>query len=430
MKKFLHVLCILGMMTFVSKAQVIENFENFIKVHTMANGHLDVPSAFKVVANPLKGDANNSDHVMMFTRGFDGNPWAGFWSALSVPVDLTADKYIRVKVLKPRISPLHFKVEGGSSDPSFFEIPPVNEQTKTDEWETIVFYFENATGTYPTIVFMPDFEDPVTLTDDIVIYFDDIEVCNTPDGPATRVIENFEGAIPIHTMANGHLDVPEAFEVVANPLKDEVNGSDLVMKFTRAFDGNPWAGFWCILPQPIDMTVNKYMHVKVLKPRISPLHFKVEGGSTPNIEIPSMHPQTVTDAWEDLVFYFENATGTYPTIVFMPDFEDPVTLTEDITIYFDDIELTETGPVGVKNVSAGSGMVIYPNPVKTTLTLDNLQNAERIVISNLIGQQIMTKNNARENRITMDVSSLSRGIYLISIYSKDGKTETGKFMKE
>lgn len=430
MKKLLHVLCILGMMSFVSKAQVIENFENFIKVHTMANGHLDVPSAFKVVANPLKSDADSSDHVMMFTRGFDGNPWAGFWSSLSVPVDLTADKYIRVKVLKPRISPLHFKVEGGTSDPPSFEISPVNAQTKTDEWETIVFYFENATGTYPTIVFMPDFEDPVTLTEDIVIYFDDIEVCNTPDGPATRVIENFEGAIPVHTMANGHLDVPEAFEVVANPLKDEVNGSDLVMKFTRAFDGNPWAGFWCILPQPIDMTVNKYMHVKVLKPRISPLHFKVEGGSTSNIEIPSMHPQTMTDAWEDIVFYFENATGTYPTIVFMPDFEDPVTLTEDITIYFDDIELTETGPVGVKNATAGSGMVIYPNPVKTTLTLDNLQNAERIVISNLIGQQIIIKNNIRESRTTMDVSSLARGIYIVSIHSKDGKTETGKFMKE
>ena len=430
MKRFLLSLCILCAMTFVSKAQVIENFENFIKVNTMANGHLDVPEAFKIVANPLKSDASNSDHVMMFTRGYDGNPWAGFWSALSVPVDLTTDKYIRVKVLKPRISPLHFKVEGGTSVPSSFEINPVNEQTKTGEWETIVFYFENATGTYPTIVFMPDFEDPVTLTEDIVIYFDDIEVCNTADGPATRVIEDFEGAIPIHTMANGHLDVPEAFAIVANPLQDDVNGSDRVMKFTRAFDGNPWAGFWCILPEPIDMTTNKYMHVKVLKPRISPLHFKVEGGSTQNIEISSMQPQTVTNAWEDIVFYFENATGTYPTIVFMPDFEDPVTLTEDIIIYFDDIELTESGPTGVRNVSAGSGMVIYPNPVKTTLTLDNLQNANRIVISNVIGQQVITKNDLRESRLTLDVSSLSRGIYLISVYRQDGKTETGKFMKE
>ena len=114
----------------------------------------------------------------------------------------------------------------------------------------------------------------------------------------------------------------------------------------------------------------------------------------------------------------------------MPDFEDPVTLTEDIIIYFDDIELTESGPTGVRNVSAGSGMVIYPNPVKTTLTLDNLQNANRIVISNVIGQQVITKNDLRESRLTLDVSSLSRGIYLISVYRQDGKTETGKFMKE
>mgnify|MGYP005837526881 CR=1 FL=1 len=396
----------------------------------MANGHLDNPAAFTVVANPLKNDNNNSDHVMKFNRAQDGDPWAGFWCILPTPVDLTVNKYIRVKVLKPRISPLHFKVEGGTSNPSSFEVASENEQTKTDDWEQFVFKFENATGTYPTIVFMPDFEDPVTLTDSIFIYFDDIEVCSAPDGEAELVLENFEGAIPVHTMANGHLDVSEAFEVVTNPLKDEVNGSDLVMKFTRAFDGDPWAGFWCILPQPIDMTVNKYMHVKVLKPRISPLHFKVEGGSTPNIEIQSMNPQTMTDAWEDIVFYFENATGTYPTIVFMPDFEDPVTLTEDITIYFDDLELKEEGPVGVKNVSTSSGMVIYPNPVKTNLMLDNLQNVERIVISNLIGQQIITKNNIGESRITMDVSSLPRGIYLISVYGKDGRTETGKFMRE
>jgi hypothetical protein len=75
-------------------------------------------------------------------------------------------------------------------------------------------------------------------------------------------------------MANGHLDVPEAFAIVANPLQDDVNGSDRVMKFTRAFDGNPWAGFCVYYRNQIDMTTNKYMHVKVLKPRISPLHFQ------------------------------------------------------------------------------------------------------------------------------------------------------------
>lgn len=155
MKKILLSVCCIIAFTMVSKSQVIESFENFIKTNTMANGHLDVPATFSVVANPHKDDVNGSDHVMMFTRAYDGNPWAGFWSSLSEPVDLTTSKYIRVKVLKPRISPLHFKVEGGTSVPSSFEITPVNEQTKTGEWEEIIFFFENATGTYPTIVLCP-----------------------------------------------------------------------------------------------------------------------------------------------------------------------------------------------------------------------------------------------------------------------------------
>jgi hypothetical protein len=72
---------------------------------------------------------------------------AGFWSALSVPVDLTTDKYIRVKVLKPRISPLHFKVEGGTPFLPLLKLILSMSKQRTGEWETIVFYFENATGT-------------------------------------------------------------------------------------------------------------------------------------------------------------------------------------------------------------------------------------------------------------------------------------------
>jgi hypothetical protein len=40
-----------------------------------------------------------------------------------------------------------------------------------------------------------------------------------------------------------------------------------------------------------------------------------------------------------MVFDFSEKTGTYPIIALLPDFVDPVGLTEDIDIYFDDIIL-------------------------------------------------------------------------------------------
>jgi hypothetical protein len=89
----------------------------------------------------------------------------------------------------------------------------------------------------------------------------------------------------------------------------------------------------------VDVTTNKYMHVKVWKPRISPVKFKIEGGAAGTLEIASMNAQTETGKWVDYVFDYSGKTGPYPTIVFMPDFADPVGLTEDIDIYFDDIIL-------------------------------------------------------------------------------------------
>jgi len=145
----------------------------------------------------------------------------------------------------------------------------------------------------------------------------------------------------------------------------------------RDKDGVPWGGFWSSLPTPIDVTDNKYVHVKVWKPRISPIKFKIEGGDAGTIEVASINPQQTTNAWEDIVFDFSEKTGTYPIIAFMPDFEDPLTLTEDITIYFDDIILNNdpnpiTPPVQVFNIDMNDAAGFTDQPVYIAGTFDAL----------------------------------------------------------
>lgn len=319
----------------MAKSQtVVSDFEH-LRLNLMKGGDED-NSSFRVVPNPDQGDANPSDYVVQFHRDMDGVPWGGFFAFLPEDgkIDLTTDKYIHAQVWKTRISPVKFKIEAGTT--ANIEVASMNPQTLTGEWETMVFHFSEATGEYGTVVFMPDFNDPVDLTEDIVIYFDNIYVSNSPDVGAapTQPIEDFE-TIKMNLMAagdNGHL------HIIQNPDQTEEYGSAHVVEFKRGV-GEPWGGFFSTLPEPLDLSTHKYVYVDVWKPRISPLRFKVEGGPSDNTEVVSMMPQTKVEEWETIVFDFSAIDGQWATIVFMPDFEDPLTLTEDIMIYFDNIRV-------------------------------------------------------------------------------------------
>jgi len=331
MKKTLLALLMMvgfGSMTF---AQVIEDFES-ISMNVFSSG---ANGKMEVVPNPDRTGANTSYNVVRFVRGKDGDAWAGFYTTLAAPINLDANKYVHVKFWKPRISPVVFKVERADGN---FEVKST-AQTLTNAWEEIVFDFNTvaAAGEYVKIVLFPDFPDQVGLTDDIVIYFDEIYINNDPavgSAPVT-MIEDYEN-IPMNLMTGGAEDL-SSFTKVANPDPRGINLSNLVIKFNRDKDGVPWGGFWGNMPTPVDVTTNKYVHVKVWKPRISPVKFKLEGGAAGTLELASMNAQTKVNEWEDMVFDFSGKTGTYPIIAFMPDFADPVGLTEDIVIYFDDI---------------------------------------------------------------------------------------------
>ena len=522
---FIMLLAIVGF----SRAQVISDFE-VIHMNLMTGGATDL-SKITVVPNPDPTGINTSGWVAKFDRSMNGVPWGGFWCPLPEPVDVTVNKYVHVKVWKPRISPVKFKLEGGAA--GTLEIESMNPQTSIGVWEDMVFDFTSKTGTYPIIAFMPDFMDPVGLTEDIVIYFDDIIVNNDPNpgSPAAYVMEDYE-QIPLNLMG----DPPNqgSMIVVGNPDPSGINVSNYVIQFVRPQAGVPWGGFWS--PTPVDVTTNKYMHVKVWKPRISPIKFKIEGGAAGNLEIESTTPQTSTGVWEDMVFDYTSKTGPYPVIAFMPDFTDPVG--EDMIMYFDDIILNnDPNPIAptvevVLNVDMhGAGLVLgqpvyfagdfggiygtwnapgtnpenelfdldgdsvytvvmnllegnyqfkffkgagwdggewtgdpnrvytirqdttfalkwglkypegmnenplagkiqtYPNPVMDMLNVVTSTDLTQVVITNMVGQEVIRMENLGLGKKTIQVSDLSNGMYFITFYGKSGGQLTQKFMK-
>ena len=426
MKKKLLIFVMLLTIVGFSKAQVVSNFE-VIPMNLMLGGGTDL-SSMTVVPNPDPTGINTSNWVVKFVRDKDGVPWGGFWSTLPLSVDVTTNKYVHVKVWKPRISPLHFKLQGGTAGD--LETASMTPQTGIGVWEDIVFDFTSKTGTYPTISFMPDFEDPLTLTNDIVIYFDDIMVNNdpAPNSAAVDVIEDYE-IIPLNVMLGDPLVDSSNMTLVPNPDATGINTSNWVVKFVRDKDGVPWGGFWS--PTAVDVTNYQYMHVKVWKPRISPIKFKIQGGTAGDLETFSTGPQTSTGVWEDMVFDFTSKTGPYPTISFMPDFEDPLTLTNDIVIYFDDIILNnDPNPIVTGlGIMKANNFTVYPVPFNNFLTVNTTVDLKSVIITSAIGQQVVKMENLSVGTTTTNTSELATGLYFVTFYPKSGNPYIMKIMK-
>ena len=150
-----------------------------------------------------------------------------------------------------------------------------------------------------------------------------------------QIVENYEGTpITMNIVSGGAADL-STLTVINNPFKTGINTSNTVCNLLRDKDGLPGVGFWAT--KTVDLTTNKYIHVKVYKTRITQVKFKVEDGLGGVLEMTSINPQTKINQWEDLVFDFSSLTGNYTKISLMPDFIDPVGLAADINIYFDDI---------------------------------------------------------------------------------------------
>ena len=80
-----------------------------------------------------------------------------------------------------------------------------------------------------------------------------------------------------------------------------------------------------------------------------------------------------------------------------------------------------------RNDAAFGKLQYYPNPVKAILTITN-STIENISVTNIIGQQVLTKSINAE-RADVDMGSLPAGIYIVKIET-DGKTKSIKIIKK
>jgi len=93
---------------------------------------------------------------------------------------------------------------------------------------------------------------------------------------------------------------------------------------------------------------------------------------------------------------------------------------QDIYIYKAPLASIQKKPLDNK-------LEIYPNPFNDVLNIGNITDVEKVTVTNIVGQKVL---EAQPINGKIDTRNLNRGIYLISIQTKDGKNEVIKVVKK
>ncbi|HLA56850.1 MAG TPA: T9SS type A sorting domain-containing protein [Flavobacterium sp.] len=89
--------------------------------------------------------------------------------------------------------------------------------------------------------------------------------------------------------------------------------------------------------------------------------------------------------------------------------------------------VTATVGLGVQN-NAFQNLSYYPNPVKNTLSVSNVQDIDSIVIYDVSGQSVLSKS-PKDSHPNIDISMLKSGVYFVTI-SAGGQNKTVRIIKE
>ena len=104
-------------------------------------------------------------------------------------------------------------------------------------------------------------------------------------------------------------------------------------------------------------------------------------------------------------------------------------LTYTVTNLMDDVDVKVEFDLEVSVVAPSLAQLkAYPNPFNSFVSVTNADLVKRIVVTNLIGQQVMSINlNGSEN---FDTSQLSKGVYLISFEGFNGERVVRRMVKQ
>lgn len=409
----------------VPNSLIIEDYEC---QHNFVAAYGDI-SDVKVINNPHQTGDNPSLKVGEYTDP-PNEPFAGFGFEFAQPFDLSVYNQLQMKVWSPNPNvPFLFKLEGGAAQ----GVEIWDTLTQANKWHTFNIDFSAYAG---------------TPHNKLYLFFNAAN-----DGGATYLVDDIKWGRQAYTGCILDFETPastknfiyfaqgpnftEPFKVVDNPLKAGINTSDKVGKFVKPADGEEFTGMYTDLDAPVDFAGLKQMHAKVLMDHIGPFTFKVEqdksGSNFGWTEIPVMN--TKTGEWETLTADFSTAPdgAKYYRFTVFFDWQMVGNGVSDVISYFDDVVIGngECGIVSTWHPLPVEPMIISPNPVSTTLKVENFKDVARLDVVNAYGQRVMSVNTNLDLKVDLDVASLPAGVYMLAGYNPNGLLlSNAKFIKQ
>lgn len=278
----------------VNDRLVLEDFESGTPVLTW-----DAPDGTfsGAVANPDVGFANPSAFVGAYDKAA-GIAYSLFRAQLGTPLDLTTNHQLSLRVNPGAATRLLVKLEGGGQ-----AIERAVDLEAAGAWKTYTFDFSEA-ACYAGLTDIILFFDPGVAASSDRYYFDDLLLfpgggC-AGDEPDPTIIDDFE------CQRNAPYGVPgqDDIQVAENPDPRGINPSPLVGRYTDR------AGAYHALvidyAEPIDLTVNPVICLKIWAPRTGTLLFKLEGDGVAYEEAREV---TATGEWVEVCVDFRDQVG-------------------------------------------------------------------------------------------------------------------------
>lgn len=391
-----------------------------------------------IVTDPAGG--NNK--VMRATKPNTAQLWAGTTiggSGLASAIPFTSNaNTMSVRVWSPDSGiPVRLKVED-ATDPTI-SVETEAMTTVANAWDTLTFDFSNqAAGTaainyastYDLASIFFNFGTDGATAGTKVYYCDDLVFGGIAGGGGGGGTQLNQVDLPISFDSTNVVDYAlVSFGGNADSIAgDPTGGSNQVFMATKTAGAQTWAGTTMGgngLANPVPFTANdNMMTVDVYSPAAgTPILLKVEDATDGTISVETFDTTTVANAWETLTFDFtKNASGT-PAIDYANTYDKVsiffnfgVSPTADEVYYADDVSFG--GPVGLVEQGLNT-FSLSPNPSNGVLYLSgNLiqEGAAKVAVRNVQGQLMMQHNqNAGQNEIQLDLSSLQSGIYFITV---------------
>lgn len=395
--------------------------------------------ALEIIANPDPTGNNTSATVAKFTALQSGAPWAGCESAHGAtnlgPFVLDAtNSTIKIMVWKSVISDVGIKLVA----PTGWAQPEKKvANTLINQWEELTFDFSSypnpptSEGQYDQVVVFPDF-NLAGRTQDNIIYFDNITF--SPQGPPVGV-PTVAAPAPTQNAANVISLFSDAYTNVtvdtwrtdwsSGILEDVFIDGNLTKKYTQL----DFVGIETVSNQ-LNITDMTYLHLDVWSPNFTFLGVKLVdfgpdhaygGGddSEQQLNFESL-PQAGWNSLNIPLIDFTGLTGREHIAQYILVGQP----TGSTTIYIDNMFFYNEGSTDINQPSSELNQVnIYPNPANQG---DQIQFSSRIKqfdICDITGRVKLSSDTP-----VIPTDELKKGIYIVHLYTNDGRIQTQKLI--